>query len=399
MKSRPSDSRWTSSNHLTFDRVKQAHLCSHSTGDFTIHSLRLTVHDSRSMLQASYHPYLLSFKEPATTSREVMVQKKCWFVKVWEARQPAIFGVGECALFPGLSAEDRPEYENRLAQACREINEFQPETLQEWSSICFGIETALADLQNGGQRLLFPSPFTRGEKTIPINGLVWMGDRETMERRVEEKIITGFRCLKLKIGSLDFQQELALLRQIRTRFKRDALEIRVDANGAFRPEEALRKLEQLSSHDIHSIEQPIRQGQWQAMSRLCRNSPIPIALDEELIGITSKEQKRALLEEIAPRYIILKPTLVGGFYGCDEWISLIQKSPVAWWATSALESNIGLNAIAQWTATQENPIPQGLGTGQLFTNNIPSPLTQEGSTLGYNPKRPWNVGVLFSITD
>jgi L-alanine-DL-glutamate epimerase-like enolase superfamily enzyme len=253
------------------------------------------------------------------------------------------------------------------------------------------VETALADLRNGGERLPFPSPFTRGEREIEINGLIWMGRREVMIQRVEEKLAAGFRCLKLKVGAIDFEAELELLRAIRSRFPAGEVELRVDANGAFTPATAPRKLEQLARLDLHSIEQPLRPGQWQATRELCTRSPIPVALDEELIGVTSRQQRIELLESIAPRYIVLKPALAGGFDACDEWIALAGERGIGWWVTSALESNVGLNAIAQWCATKDTALPQGLGTGQLYVDNIPSPLVQRGATLAYRPGGRWET--------
>lgn len=343
------------------------------------------------MLQARYSRYNLHFEQPAGTSRGTLTEKKTFFVKIWDKGHPEIFGLGECALFRGLSADDRPGYEEKLDETCRQINTLTPESLADWSSIRFGIETALSDLANGGKRIIYPTPFTRGDESIEINGLVWMGDKETMRQRIINKLKAGFHCIKLKIGAIDFNAELELLHAIRLQFSRDTIEIRVDANGAFTPGEALQKLEKLARYHLHSIEQPIRQGQWEEMSQLCRNTPIPIALDEELIGINDRLQKINLLKTIHPQYIILKPSLAGGFLGSTEWIHLANEHDIGWWITSALESNVSLNAIAQWTATWKNPLPQGLGTGQLYTNNIPSPLVQIGSTLQHEPRGTWNL--------
>lgn len=327
------------------------------------------------MLQASYSKYLLDFKEPGGTSRGVLTQKETWFIKVSDSTRPEVSGIGECALFRGLSADDRPGYETKLQEVCRNIHQIVPEKdLCEWSSIRFGVETAFADLYNGGRQILFPSLFTEGKGSIGINGLVWMGNKETMQRRIREKLDAGYHCIKLKIGAIDFESELLLLKSIRSEFNSKEIELRVDANGAFTPENALSKLKQLAHFDLHSIEQPIRQGQWEAMARLCRETPLPIALDEELIGINDPIRKQELLHHVQPQFIILKPALVGGFSGATDWIALAEQQHIGWWITSALESNIGLNAIAQWTYTWGNPIPQGLGTGQLYTNNLPSPL-------------------------
>lgn len=335
------------------------------------------------MLKASYTKYLLHFKEPSGTSRGVLTDKETYFVRIWDDMQPEVVGMGECALFRGVSAEDNPGYESKLQEVCQNIATVRLEDLKDWSSIRFGVEMALADLRHGGQRIYYPSSFTEGKKWIEINGLIWMGDRATMLQRIERKLEDGFHCIKLKIGAIDFEAELSLLHYIRETFSSREIELRVDANGAFTPANALEKLAALAVFDLHSIEQPIRQGQWEEMARLCRESPLPIALDEELIGVNQVEQKIDLLESIQPQYIILKPALCGGFSGAENWIRLAREKQVGWWVTSALESNVGLNALAQWVSTLEVTMPQGLGTGQLFANNIPSPLYQNGEKLGY----------------
>ena len=346
------------------------------------------------MLQATYLKYNLRFKQPAGTSRGILTEKETWFVKIWRSEQPEIYGLGECALFRGLSADDTPDYEKKLADICQNINTLMPYKLKGLSSIQFGLNTAMADLNNGGKRIIYPTPFTQGHKDIEINGLIWMGDKATMRQRIIDKLDAGFHCVKLKIGAIDFEEELDLLRYLRKQFSKEVVELRVDANGAFTPQEAPRKLEELSRYDIHSIEQPIRQGQWKEMAILCRNTPIPIALDEELIGIKVAD-KAKLLDTIHPQYIVIKPSLLGSFPGSWEWITLSQERDIGWWITSALESNIGLNAIAQWTAYLQTflptSMPQGLGTGQLYTNNIPSPLEQTGSIIRYNPRVNWDL--------
>lgn len=342
-------------------------------------------------MRAAYAKYNLHFKVPSGTSRGILTEKETFFIKVWRDDEPSRAGWGECALFRGLSADDKPGYEECLAEVCRSIDSVSPGDLREWSSIRFGLESALADLKQGGQRLLFPSDFTRGNCSIEINGLIWMGDKNTMLQRIEEKLRDGFRCIKLKIGAIDFDAELSLLKYIRSRFGRDEIELRVDANGAFAPDEALSRLDALSRYDLHSIEQPIRQGQWKKMAELCRNTPLPIALDEELIGVNDPLLKAEMLDEIAPQYIILKPALAGGFSGSEEWIELASRRGIGWWVTSALESNIGLNAIAQWTAVLPITMPQGLGTGALYTDNIPSPLRLSGSRLSYGADDAWQL--------
>ena len=302
------------------------------------------------------------------------MDKDTYFIRIWEEGAETCFGLGECALFRGLSAEDRPDYEEKLREVCNRIAEIETASLQEWSSIRFGVEMAFADLRQGGKRIYFPSAFSAGEAGIEINGLIWMGDRETMLQRIRAKLDAGFHCIKVKIGAIDFQSELDLLKFIRRRFSREDVELRVDANGAFAPETALERLDALAKYDLHSIEQPIRAGQWEEMARLTSESPLPIALDEELIGCNTLEGKQKLLSAIRPQYIILKPSLHGGVCGGNEWISEAEKRQIGWWITSALESNIGLNAIAQWCATFDNPLPQGLGTGLLFTDNVEMPL-------------------------
>ena len=335
------------------------------------------------MKRAEYSRYLLHFKEDAGTSRGVLKEKETFFVKVWDESCPEVFGMGECALFRGLSADDRKNYEEKLEEVCQRIEEVKMEELEEWSSIRFGVEMALQDLAMGGRQLYFSSAFTEGRLAIEINGLIWMGDKSTMLQRIQQKLEAGFHCIKLKIGAIDFEAELSLLQYIRERFSCEKVELRVDANGVFAPEEAMSKLEALAAFGLHSIEQPIRQGQWEEMAHLCRETPIPIALDEELIGVYGRKKKLELLEIVQPQYIILKPALCGGFSGAREWIELAEKRGIGWWVTSALESNIGLNALAQWVATLGNPMPQGLGTGQLYTNNLWSPLRQEGECLIY----------------
>lgn len=343
------------------------------------------------MLKAEYCRYTLDFYEPARTSRQTMLDKLTYFIRVYDDADPTTFGIGECALFKGLSCDDRPDYEEKLADVCRSIDSVSPDVLRDYPSIAFGVETAIMDLRNGGLRCPFPSPWSNGEGGIVINGLVWMGSVEQMRQRIADKIAQGFKCVKFKIGGEDFSQEVKLLESVRQSFGPDRLEIRLDANGAFTPDNALAKLRRLAQLDVHSIEQPIRQGQYEAMSAICADSPIAIALDEELIGINDPEKKLAMLTAVRPTYIILKPALCGGFSGAMEWISIARLQNIDWWATSALESNIGLNAIAQWVSTLHTEMPQGLGTGALYGNNIESPLTLNGQTLTYNPQSHWTL--------
>ena len=324
-------------------------------------------------------PRLLHFKQPAGTSRGIYTTRKSWMVTVTSPDAPCRQGVGECAPLPDLSCDAIPNYEAVLRRMCDLVEatgSIPYNELCDYPSMLFGLETALLNFERGSN-VLFDTPFGRGEEGIPINGLVWMGSYDEMLARMEEKMALGFRCIKLKIGAIDFDNELDLIRRIRQRFTRDQIEIRVDANGAFLPSEALAKLRQLAQYDLHSIEQPIKQRQWGEMARLCQQSPLPIALDEELIGVNSTEEKIALLDTIRPAYIVLKPSLHGGMCGTREWVELTRQRGIGSWITSALESNIGLNAIAHLTAHifgSNITIPQGLGTGALFTDNIPMPL-------------------------
>jgi o-succinylbenzoate synthase len=286
----------------------------------------------------------------------------------------------------------------KLLQICEQIDYFCqfPEELKTWPSIRFGLETALRDLRNGGQRLLFPSEFTRGKQGIPINGLIWMGTPEFMKQQIRTKLDAGFRCIKMKIGALDFETEFELLKSIRQEFSAEEITLRVDANCAYTYQAALENLKRLSDLQIHSIEQPIETGRWDQMAELCSQSPVPIALDEELIGITSEKEMQKLVETIRPAYLILKPSLHGGFAGCEQWIRQAEKAGLGWWITSALESNIGLNAIAQWTFHMNARNEQGLGTGQLFTNNFDSPLEIKGERLWYRPEKEWQLEDLLA---
>ncbi len=342
-------------------------------------------------MKASYKKYTLQFKTPSGTSRGVLKTKDTYFLILKDSEK---IGIGECGLFRGLSMDDRPDYEDKITWVCDNIEKGEQELyneLEEFPSLQIGVETAFKSLAANNPFHIFSSRFTSGESAIPINGLVWMGDLAFMKAQISEKLKQGFTCIKMKIGAIDFKSELNLLKSIRQEFSVSDIELRVDANGAFSYAEALEKLKYLSDLDIHSIEQPIKQGQWQEMARLCEDSPLPIALDEELIGIFSEEQKMKLLETIQPQYIILKPSLIGGFKGSDSWISISKKMKIGWWITSALESNIGLNAIAQYTFSKNSTLPQGLGTGSLFTNNIPSPLEVCNGKLQYHTNLKWNL--------
>ncbi|WP_394774006.1 o-succinylbenzoate synthase [Flavobacterium sp.] len=341
-------------------------------------------------MKATYHKYMLDFKRPSGTSRGVMTEKETWFIVLEENGKK---GIGECGILRGLSADDRDDYQAKIQWACENIHLGETalwESLLEFPSIQFGIEMAFLSLKSENPYLLFPSDFTNNSKSIIINGLVWMGEASYMKQQIEEKLADGFNCIKLKIGAIDFEKELELLHFIRTHFSAEQIEIRVDANGAFALNEALDKLNQLNQFQLHSIEQPIKKGNIEAMAKLCKTTPFPIALDEELIGIFTLEEKEKLLKEIKPQYIILKPSFIGGFRGTKEWIDLADKYNIGWWITSALESNIGLNAIAQWTFIQNSKMPQGLGTGSLYTNNFDCPLEVSKGQLWYNSTKKWH---------
>lgn len=339
----------------------------------------------------SYHiqiiPKVLHFKQPAGTSRGTYVTRKSWYLLLTSDEVPGRYGIGECAPLPKLSCDDLPDYEHLLTEICRqtEINN-GPDTqiLRPYPSILFGLETAFRHFHTGSFAL-WNTPFSRGEAGIPINGLIWMGDYKKMLEQIETKMQSGFRCIKLKIGAINFEEELALLKHIRAHFSAEEIELRVDANGAFSPTDALNKLHKLAELNLHSIEQPIRAGQWEEMAKLTAETPLPIALDEELIGCNTLQGKKELLSVIKPQYIILKPSLHGGISGGQEWIDEAERQKIGWWITSALESNIGLNAIAQWCATFNNPLPQGLGTGALFTDNVEMPLSIHKDCLWSNP--------------
>lgn len=332
-------------------------------------------------------PRVLEFKQPAGTSRGIYNNRKVWYIHLSSIEHPEQTGIGECAPLPNLSCDDVPNYEEILTNACHQLEKedtFSKDSLRNYPSILFGLETALQHYE-AGNWALWNTPFSRGEVGIPINGLIWMGDFKKMLAQIEEKMQSGFRCIKLKIGAINFEEELSLIHHIRSHFSAKDIELRVDANGAFSPADALEKLKRLAELDLHSIEQPIRAGQWEEMAKLAAVTPLPIALDEELIGCNTAIGKQELLATIQPQYIILKPSLHGGICGCEEWIREAEKLNIAWWVTSALESNIGLNAIAQWCATLSNPLPQGLGTGMLFTNNVEMPLDIRKDCLWFRP--------------
>jgi len=340
-------------------------------------------------MEAQYKKYILNFKRPSGTSRGVLRQKETYFIKLTDGKR---VGIGECGLFKGLSLDDVPHYEQQLNKVCKTLQKGDDisELCVDFPSIQMGVEMAMLSLKASNPFQLFDTTFSRGIQPLSINGLIWMGDMDFMRQQVFEKIESGFECIKLKIGALDFELECKLLAEIRSRYTKEHVTLRVDANGAFLASEALEKLQQLSLLDIHSIEQPIAAGQHNALAELCAHTPLPIALDEELIGVLELSEKAALLDRINPQYIILKPSLLGGFQASEEWIKLAEERKIGWWITSALESNIGLNAIAQWTASLHTAMPQGLGTGSLFTNNIESPLVVSEGFLRYDINQNWN---------
>lgn len=340
-------------------------------------------------MQATYQKHNLNFKRPSGTSRGILTQKETWFLIL---KQNGRTGIGECGILRSLSYDDRPGYEEKLKWVCENIELGKDrlwDELREYPSIQFGVEMAFRSLQADDPFLLFPSEFTRGNASIPINGLVWMGDEKFMKEQIVEKISQGFSCIKLKIGAIDFESEINLLKFIRREFSAEDIEIRVDANGAFAASEAMEKLERLSKLTLHSIEQPIKAGQPEEMTALCEKTPLPIALDEELIGVTDVTEKKELVQIIKPHYLIFKPSLIGGIKGTDEWIQIAAGENIGWWITSALESNVGLNAIAQYTYTLKNKMPQGLGTGGLYTNNFEAPLEVDSGQLWYRPSKKW----------
>jgi len=339
------------------------------------------------MLKATYQPYQLPFKTPVLTSRGEMRVKNGFYLIL---NNENYTGIGECSFIEGLSIDNLDNYEATLSRLCQAVEKgLEPDfDKQAFPSIAFAYQTALLDLQTGGNKILFESSFTKGQSQIPINGLVWMGKKEFMLRQIKQKLNDGFSCIKIKVGAIDFAEELSLLEFIRGKFPPDVIEIRLDANGAFTYVDVHQKLEALAKFTIHSIEQPVKQHQPELMRNVCSHSPIPVALDEELIGIYGSVQND-ILDLIKPAYLILKPSLLGGFNVCDEWAAKAEARNIKWWATSALESNIGLNAIAQWVVTQKNALVQGLGTGSLYTANVASPLYIKAGQLGYNPLLDW----------
>lgn len=325
-------------------------------------------------MKASFKKHILNFKKQAGTSRGVLLEKPSWFLIL---EHQGKYGIGECSILPKLSLEKDTNLSKVFESICQDIHIGEKELIKKWQhlpAVKFAIEMAFLDLKFGEEKQFYDTTFFKSQQGIQTNGLIWMGPKEDMMLQVDLKIQQGYSCVKLKIGAINWEDEIDILKSIRSKYNKDEIELRVDANGAFHPDTAMDKLHQLNLLDIHSIEQPIKAGQWDKMADLCLNSPIPIALDEELIPIRSYTERSKLLQLIKPQYIILKPSLLGGFSDSEEWVEIANQFQIGWWATSALESNIGLNAIAQWTSKMQITMPQGLGTGSLFTNNIDSPL-------------------------
>lgn len=349
-------------------------------------------------MKAYFQKRVFNFKKPAGTSRGILLTKPSWYIYFYDEEEPIYKGVGECSIIPGLSLDNEDKIDDTLAEICRKINSNDynfNNTIPDFPAIQFALEVAHIDYQVKGSKILFPSSFTTGKEGIPINGLIWMGSLSSMQEQIENKLENNFSCIKIKIGALEFNDELNLLKKLRSRYSADVLEIRVDANGAYKPKEAYEYMGKLADLKVHSIEQPIIPAQIYDMADLCRKPPLPVALDEELFGITPIENKRKLIEIIKPQYLVLKPSMLGGFNETLQWINIAKSFNIGWWITSALESNIGLSAIAQWAYGQNISIPQGLGTGNLFEENIISPLTLKKEKLFYDPLKDWNLEFVY----
>ncbi len=353
------------------------------------------------MIRASWHPYTLRFRQPAGTSRGTLRTREVFFLHL-ESEDGAV-GWGECAPVPGLSLDHRPELPGMLDRLCTALNRGEsPEEWVEalglvpWPALRFALETARLDLSTGGRQRLYSTPFTQGEACLPIHGLIWMDSPEGLLVQVERKVAQGFRVIKMKVGALDFATERQVLQEIRRRYPTEQVELRLDANGAFAPDEALARLEALAPFQVRFLEQPIRPGQWEALAGICAHSPVPIALDEELIGHATEEERQALLAQVRPQHLVLKPTLLGGLAAAESWIRLAQERGIGWWINSAMESNLGLSVLAQWTSHVEKSPERvhGLGTGQLFTNNLPGPIHLEGTGLSMDPEGAWDFSAV-----
>ncbi len=346
------------------------------------------------MIQATWKELTLTPRFPLGTSKGMIQERTVWYLIAWDTDRPQLRGIGEAALFPGHSKEFPADVRTKLLELCRDTSNWEQRLTSDLvhvPSVRFAVEQCLKDLAASGSKVLFPSDFTLGRQGIPINGLVWMGDKRTMRQRIQTQIANGNRCVKMKIGAIGIEDELELLREVRKEFNSKDLALRVDANGAFTHSNAMPVLERLAELEVESIEQPVAPGLYEVMAELCERTPLPIALDEDLIGLNTRLAKKELLEHVRPQHIVIKPSLVGGWASAQEWIDLAQERNIGWWITSALESSIGLNAIAQWTATLKPDIPQGLGTGSVYTDNIPSPLNVVKGELHYSPEVSWDL--------
>lgn len=347
------------------------------------------------MIRAAWKELKLTPRFPLGTSKGTITERTVWYLIAWDSERPAIKGIGEAALFPGHSKEFPADVRLKLLELCADTSDWHHRLrsdLVDVPSVRFAVEQCLKDLEASGTKVLFPSAFTLGQGGIPINGLVWMGDKDTLRTRIRAQIDAGFSCVKMKIGAIGIAEELALLKEVRKEHPASELTLRVDANGAFHARNAMDVLERLAELEVHSIEQPVPAGLYETMAELCERSPVPIALDEDLIGLNTDDARADLLTHVNPRYIVIKPSLVGGWAAAQEWIALAQARGIGWWITSALESSIGLNAIAQWAATLDPTLPQGLGTGQVYTDNVPAPLQVERGALWYRPEGEWDLG-------
>ena len=349
------------------------------------------------MLRARWIEHTLRPRFELGTSKGPITARTVWYLIVWHRDRPEVQGIGEAALFPGHSKEFPADVRTKLLELCADTSNWEQRLrtdLIDVPSVRFAVEQCLRDLEAGGSKMLFPSEFTLGRQVIPINGLVWMGDKATMKQRIREQIDGGYSTVKMKIGAIGIEDELTLLKNVRAEYKAADLTLRVDANGAFSAQQAPEVLKRLADLQVHSIEQPVAPGPYEVMTELCAAPPLPIALDEDLIGANTHDAKVDLLDNVRPQYIVIKPSLVGGWAAAQEWIDLAKARNIGWWITSALESSIGLNAIAQFTATLNVTLAQGLGTGKVYENNLPSPLLAEKGFLRYRPEAEWNLSWL-----
>jgi o-succinylbenzoate synthase len=344
------------------------------------------------MLRATWKEITLTPKFELGTSKGPITSRTVWYLITWHSERPEVKGIGEAALFPGHSKEFPADVRTKLLELCADTSDWSQRVngdLKDVPSVRFAVEQCLKDLAASGSKVLFPSAFTLGQQGIPINGLVWMGDKSTMKERIRDRIDAGFTTVKMKVGAIGIEDELALLKSVRGEFSAKDITLRVDANGAFDARTAPEVLKRLAELDVESIEQPVPPGLYEVMEELCASSPLPIALDEDLVGLNTRDAKADLLDSVKPQRIVIKPSLVGGWTAAEEWIALAKERGIGWWITSALESSIGLNAIAQWTATLDIQGAQGLGTGGVYSDNIPSPLEAMEGGLYYRPEREW----------